>query len=156
MSVMLLKLVTGDEIVADVLKVGETFVEVSEPLRVVEFLGVDGSRASYLTRWLPHSSAETMKVFQSMLVTPPLRVSLETAHHWKVAVEYAKRVSDSEFANGLVRATRSMELLPEPVLEVAEKEVTPVKDSGLPESPSDEFKERVILSTLAKLPTTIN
>jgi hypothetical protein len=155
-DVRFLKLVTGDELIARVTVGPDQELVLEDPMRVVEFLGMDGSRASYLSRWLPHSTGN-VTIAPSSLVTPALPVHVTVEEHWRASVDYSKEVTDEDFIEGIKHATVSL-VVPKQTSPLRQQEpgVETVNSPKMQETVTDEFRQRVFLSQLARLTTTKN
>lgn len=120
MSVFYLKLVTGEEIIGETVRMGEGRVAVSDPM-TLEYGEGDGRRLVYMGRYNPFVEDKTIVLDRTSVVW--MRpVTVEVVEYYRSSLDYAKKVSDENFRKGMKLASQSNydELNPEPDQESSE------------------------------------
>ena len=70
MNAKIMKLMNGDEVIADIVANNDSMVIINNPAKIVMFPGEDGGMGLALMPWLPYSDDEEVKIREkNILVT---------------------------------------------------------------------------------------
>jgi hypothetical protein len=110
MSVVFLKLLSGEEIIGELCGDEGGVLLVADPLAMESGVDADqpGRRYVYMSRFAPYSAAGVVGISKVAvaIVTP---VSDPVLRYYTVSLDYCKKTADPKFEEGLVETTASIQ-----------------------------------------------
>lgn len=110
MSVVYVKLLSGEEIIGDLQQDDGVKVTLSEPLAMES--GMDerepGRRYVYMSRFAPYAQSTVVDI-KHAAVAMLMPVSPEVGRYYIVSLDYCRRASDVKFREGITETTTTIE-----------------------------------------------